>query len=49
MMPRDISTWWNLTYKMLLFALEYRKAIDKISGGRELWKYELEEEEWKIV
>ncbi len=34
---------------MLIFALEYRKAIDKISGGRELRKYELEEEEWKIV
>ena len=48
-MPRDVSTWWNSTYEMLVFALEYHKAIDKISGGREMRKYELEEEEWKIV
>ncbi len=48
-MPRDVSTRWNSTYEMLVFALEYRKAIDKISGGREMRKYELEEEEWKIV
>jgi len=34
---------------MLIFALEYRKAIDEISGDREMRKYELEEEEWRIV
>ena len=34
---------------MLVFVLEYRKAIDEISGDKEMQKYELEEEEWKIV
>jgi hypothetical protein len=34
---------------MLVFALEYRKAIDEISGDREMRKYELEEGEWEIV
>ena len=34
---------------MLVFALEYRKAIDEISGDREMQKYKLEEKEWKLV
>ncbi len=29
---------------MLMFALEYREAIDEISGDKEMRKYELEEE-----
>jgi len=49
MMPRDVTTQWNSTYDMLVFALKYRKAIDKISGDREMRKYELEEEDWDIV
>ena len=48
-MPRDVTTHWNSTYDMLVFALEYRKAIDEISGDKEMWKYELDEEEWTIV
>jgi hypothetical protein len=49
MMPRDVTTHWNSTYNMLVFTLEYRKAIDENSYDREIWKYELEEEEWKLV
>ena len=30
---------------MLVFALEYREAIDEISGDRDMRKYELLEEE----
>ena len=49
MMPRDVTTRWNSTYNMLVFALEYRKAIDEFSGDREVRKYELDEQEWEIV
>ena len=49
MMPCDVTTRWNSTYDMLVFALEYRKAIDEISGDREMRKYELKEKEWKVV
>jgi len=48
-MPCDVTLRWNSTYDMLVFAIEYRKAIDKISGDREMRKYELDEEEWTIV
>ena len=42
-MPRDVSTRWNSTYKMLKFAYSYREAIDKITGERalKLREYEL--------
>ena len=49
MMPRDVATRWNSTYDMLTFALEYREAIDLISGDREMRKYELMDEEWVLV
>lgn len=48
-MPRDVATRWNSTYNMLVFALEYREAIDEISGDRDMRKYELSEEEWELV
>jgi hypothetical protein len=35
MMPHNVTTWWNLTYDMLVFALEYRNAINEILGDRE--------------
>jgi len=49
MMPRDVATRWNSTYNMLVFALEYREAIDNISGDRDMRKYELSEGEWELV
>ncbi|KAJ8454957.1 hypothetical protein ONZ45_g19104 [Pleurotus djamor] len=50
-MPRDVRTRWNSTYEMVVFAYEYRKAVDSITGERNagLRKYELNEEEWEIV
>jgi hypothetical protein len=49
MMPRDVVTRWNSTYDMLLFSREYRKAIDEITGDRDMRKYELDENEWALV
>ena len=48
-MPRDVVTCWNSTFDMLVFALEYRQAIDRITGDRDMRKYELLEEEWGLV
>lgn len=50
-MPRDVSTRWNSTYDMLKFALDYRIALDTITGERDmkLRKYELNDEEWTIA
>ena len=50
-MPRDVSTRWNSTYDMLKFALNYRVALDAISGERDmkLQKYELKDTEWHIA
>ncbi|EJD32857.1 hypothetical protein AURDEDRAFT_49515, partial [Auricularia subglabra TFB-10046 SS5] len=33
-MPRDVKNRWNSTFDMLDFALDYRPAIDKITGNR---------------
>jgi hypothetical protein len=50
-MPRDVSTQWNSTFDMLQFALQYRPAIDDISGNKNanLWQYELDGDEWRIA
>ncbi|GBE78938.1 hypothetical protein SCP_0201350 [Sparassis crispa] len=50
-MPRDVATRWNSTFKMLVFALEYRKPIDSICEDRstELHKFEMSNEEWTIA
>ena len=50
-MPRDVTTRWNSTFDMVVFAIDYRKALDEISGDRELKlrKYELLPEEWEIA
>jgi hypothetical protein len=51
MMPRDVTTCWNLTYDMLVFALEYREALDLIMGNQKmkLRQYKLTEEDWQIA
>jgi hypothetical protein len=51
MMPRDVSTRWNSTYDMLVFAVEYREALDSITGNlrMKLRQYELTEEDWEIA
>ena len=50
-MPRDVATRWNSTYNMLEFAINYRLAIDKITGDKSanLHKYELDNDEWMIA
>ena len=50
-MPRDVATRWNSTYDMLEFAVEYRSALDSITGNRDmkLRRYELSGEEWDIA
>jgi hypothetical protein len=51
MMPQDVTTRWNSTYDMLVFALEYREALDSITGNQKmkLRQYELMEEDWHIA
>jgi hypothetical protein len=51
MMPRDVTTRWNSTYDMLAFALEFRDALESITGNQKmkLRQYELSEEDWHIA
>lgn len=51
MMPRDVATRWNATFDMLKFAIEYRDAIDKITGDlkMKLRQFELSDEEWTFA
>ena len=50
-MPRDVAIWWNLTFVMLDFALEYREAIDKFTSNQamDVWNLKLDEEEWELA
>jgi hypothetical protein len=50
-MPRDVTTWWNSTFDMLDFAINYHAAVDKITSDRvlELHQYELTNSEWAIA
>ena len=51
MMPRDVSTRWNLTYDMLEFAAEYHAALDIMTADRDmkLRKFELSKKEWAMA
>jgi hypothetical protein len=51
MMPRDVTTRWNSTYDMLEFAIEYREALESITGNQrmKLRQYELTDEDWEIA
>jgi hypothetical protein len=51
MMPRDVATRWNSTFDMLDFAVEHIKAINTITGDRnmKIRKYELSESDWVIA
>ncbi|KAH6871072.1 hypothetical protein BKA70DRAFT_1073888, partial [Coprinopsis sp. MPI-PUGE-AT-0042] len=35
-MPRDVTTRWNSTYDMLVFALAYRSAIDSMTSNPDI-------------
>lgn len=50
-MPRDVSTRWNSTHTMLEFAVQYRSALEAITGDRNLTlrSYELGDEEWDLA
>ena len=50
-MPHDVWTWWNSTYDMLKFMLEYKEAIKIVTSdlNNDLRKYELNDEEWGLV
>ena len=43
-----VTTRWNSTYDMLVFALQYRKALNVVTGDRnmKLRQYEMDAEEW---
>jgi hypothetical protein len=51
MMPCDVSTCWNSTYDMLLFALDFCLAIDSMTALHDfdLQRYELSPAEWGIA
>ena len=51
LIPRDVSTQWNSTYDMLLFAIKYHDVIDTVTADKslKLWKYELDNDDWKII
>lgn len=51
MMPCDVSTCWNSTDDMLLFALDFHPAIDSMTAKQDfdLQKYELSPAEWGIA
>lgn len=51
MIPRDVVTRWNSTYKALCFVLAYRQPVDAITAKEKykLRKYKLDNEDWQII
>jgi hypothetical protein len=51
LMPRDVRTRWNSTFKMLEFTIKHRKLLDLLCGDRAngLRDLELKPEEWRIA
>ena len=51
MMPWNVSTHWNLRSDMLIFALEYKAALIKITGEKEMnpCQYKLSSEDWDLI
>ncbi len=51
LIPRDIRTRWNVTYDMLDFTYQYKKAINKITNIQEmkLHAYKIKLHKWEIV
>ena len=49
--PRDVTTRWNLTYTMLNFVIKHRISVTGITQDLKngLRKFELSEEEWEIA
>lgn len=49
--PRDVPTHWDSTYNMLVFAIEYRAAIDGLTSNHTagLHAHELNNTNWHIV
>ncbi|KAJ7808414.1 hypothetical protein B0H14DRAFT_2380582, partial [Mycena olivaceomarginata] len=51
LIPQDVRTCWKSTFDMLLFAAKYLRAVDAITAEKslKLSKFELDEQEWKIL
>ena len=51
LMPQDVRTHWNSTFKMLEFAMRHRKLLDLLCADRAngLRDLKLKPEEWKIA
>jgi hypothetical protein len=50
-MPRDVSTRWNSTHDMLMFAVEHKKQLSELTSDlkNNLRTYELSQEEWQLA
>ena len=50
-MPRDVATRWNSMYDMLEFTINYRAALDLMTGDHNmnLGKFELSKKEWSMA
>lgn len=51
MIPRDVRTRWNSTYDMIVVAIQYKDAVNRVCSEKEngLRDLELDEEEWDVA